>query len=133
MNSIDWNGVFRDTLYIIITVWLPVIGVYVSKFLIAKREEVLAYIKDEKTRGYIDDALKTIEAAVIATNQTYVDTLKKEGKFDQESQNIAFEKSKQTALRMITEDAKKAITEVYGNIDTFLNTFIESYVKENKE
>lgn len=133
MNSTDWNTILKDTLYIIITVWLPVIGVYVSRFLTVKKEEILANIKDEKVKEYIDDALKAIESAVIATNQTYVDSLKKAGKFTEESQKTAFIMAKKTAMTMITEDARKAIAEIYGDIDTFLNTFIESYVKENKK
>jgi hypothetical protein len=32
----------------------------------------------------------TITKCVIATNQTYVETLKKEGKFDLEAQEVAF-------------------------------------------
>ena len=33
---------------------------------------------------------ETITKCVVATNQTYVETLKKQGKFDKEAQKIAF-------------------------------------------
>jgi hypothetical protein len=33
---------------------------------------------------------RTITECVIATNQTYVETLKQQGKFDEEAQKIAF-------------------------------------------
>ena len=33
---------------------------------------------------------------------------------------------------MISEDAKQAIATVYGDVDSFIDAFIESKVKENK-
>ena len=47
------------------------------------------YLKKHLNK-YLKMLSETITKCVIATNQTYVETLKKQGKFDEEAQKIAF-------------------------------------------
>jgi hypothetical protein len=46
---------------------------------------------NELADKYVQMLTDTITACVIATNQTYVEPLKKQGKFDAEAQKHAFE------------------------------------------
>ena len=71
--------------------------------------------------------------AVTSTFQTYVDSLKKQGKFDEEAQKTAFNTAKNTALLLLTQDMRNAITTVYGDFDTWLAKTIEQLVLANKE
>ena len=82
--------------------------------------------------SYLTDITEIISQAVISTTQTYVDSLKAQGKFDSEAQNIAFEKTKTTVLTLLAEDAKEFIANMYGDVDLWLDTKIEQIVKETK-
>ena len=68
----------------------------------------------------------------MATNQTFVDIRKAEGTFDRDAWAIAFEKTKGNILAILTETQRKAIEEVYGDLDKWLETKIEATVLEVK-
>lgn len=67
---------------------IPLLGIltaYVVKVVNAKLEETAASRKNELEKKYLDMLSDTISDCVIATTQTYVETLKKQGKFDEEA------------------------------------------------
>lgn len=112
----------------ITSILLPLIAWGVSafvKWLKSKTDNALI----EK---YIDFASNAVEMAVKETTQTYVDALKKEGKFDAEAQKEAFDRSFITAKGLLTDVATDAINIVYGDVDAWLKSKIESSVAENK-
>lgn len=74
----------------------------------------------------------TVISCVIATNQTYVDALKEQGKFDAEAQKIAFQKTYDAVMQILTEDAVKYLNEALGDLDKYVNTMIESQVNLQK-
>ena len=74
---------------------------------------------------YLTEITEIISQAVLCTTQTYVDSLKAQGKFDEEAQKIAFEKTKNTVLALLTQDAKDFLAKMYGDIDLWLDTKIE--------
>ena len=71
-------------------------------------------------------------SCVIATNQTYVDALKTQGKFDAEAQKIAFKKTYDAVMAILTEDAIKYLNESLGDLDAYVNMMIESQVNLQK-
>ena len=71
--------------------------------------------------------------AVLYVNQTFVDTLKSKNEFTQESWEEAKKKAYNTALVAISEESKKAISEVYGSFDKWLQLKIESSVNMAKK
>jgi hypothetical protein len=75
---------------------------------------------------------KTITECVIATNQTYVETLKKEGKFDAEAQKKAFEETKNAVLTILSADAKEYLSNAIGDLQVYMTKKIEAEVKLNK-
>ena len=83
----------------------------------------------EKYLTYAGDA---VTQAVKETTQTYVDALKKEGKFDKDAQIEAFNKTCETALKLLTTDALDVIEMVYGDVEAWLRSKIESTIAENK-
>lgn len=81
---------------------------------------------------YVDLASDAVTKAVQTTFQTYVDTLKAQGKFDKEAQLTALQKAKDTATALITDEAKRVIAEAYGDFDKWLASTIETLVREDK-
>lgn len=85
-------------------------------------------IKDEKTRIILTGLSTIVERAVRSVTQTYVDSLKKSGKFDQEAQRIAFSLAKEEVLKELNQETKSFIETNYGNINDFVTTQIESTI-----
>ena len=75
----------------------------------------------------------TITDCVVSTNQTYVDALKEANAFDKEAQKKAFELTYNKIMNVLTEDAKEYLTTIYGDLEIYITTKIESEVKLYKE
>lgn len=87
-----------------------------------------AKIKDENGKIQLTVATTIVTNAVRSVFQTYVDTLKKNGIFDLESQKIALTKAKDEALTQMTDDIKEYITKNYGDLEAWLTTQIEATI-----
>lgn len=123
----------KDLLYILITAAVPVLTTYLCKFLYTKWTESKVNIKNEQIQDTLDKVTNMVLDVVQATNQTFVDSLKKNGEFTKEAAIEAFNKSKETAVKMLSDDAVTIITEMYGDVDVYLDTLIESLVKQLKQ
>ena len=128
----DIKDGIQDILYLIITGILPLLIVYATTFLKVKIKEYEEQLNNDQLNKYIDAATNAISKAVISVNQTYVDTLKKQGKFDAESQAKAKQMAIDKAKELITEDSKEAINTLYNDFEAYLNDAIEALVRENK-
>lgn len=114
---------------------IPLLGIltkYLIDFLNTKRQEINNSIDNETAIKYNDMIFSTVTDCVIATNQTYVEALKAQGAFDAEAQKIAFQKTLEAVLSILTDDAKEYIKEAFGDITVYLTTLIESSVNKNK-
>ena len=74
----------------------------------------------------------TISACVIATNQTYVEALKKENAFTKEAQQEAFQLTFDAVMAVLTDDAKDYLVNIYGDLTAYITTKIEAEVNSNK-
>ena len=124
--------ILTTLIQVVIIPAIPVLITYLVKYLKAKADQTTTKIDNELIRTYLQDATDAVLQAVAYTAQTYVDTLKKQGKFDEEAQKIAFNTAKDIALKLLTEEAKQMITDLYGDITVWLDTKIEQTVKEQK-
>ncbi len=117
-------------------VLIPLLGI-LTKYLVALISQKIKEMTDAKDDAtytkYMNMLRDTITDCVIATNQTYVDSLKKEGKFDAEAQKKAFEKTYAAVMAILTDDAKNYLTEIVGDLDGYVSNLIESNVKTSKE
>lgn len=111
---------------------IPILASYAVKAMKEWADSKSVAIDNEIVAGYLTDITEIISQAVISTTQTYVDSLKAQGKFDEEAQKIAFAKTKTTVLSLLAEDAKEFIADMYGDVDLWLDTKIEQMVKETK-
>ena len=114
---------------------IPLLGIltaYVVKIVNAKLEEVSASRKNELEKKYIDMLNDTISDCVIATTQTYVESLKKQGSFDAEAQKEAFNQTYNSVMDILSEEAKKYLNEAIGDLNLYITQKIEAEVKINK-
>lgn len=70
--------------------------------------------------------------AVRMTFQTYVDSLKASGSFDEDAQEKAFSMALSALLSSLSQSAKDYISDNYGDITDYLTTKIEAEVKSQK-
>ena len=117
---------------VIIIPAIPVLVTFLVKFLKAKADQTTTKIENELVRQYLQEAIDAVLQAVTHTSQPYVDTLMKEGKFDEAAQKIAFNTAKELALKLLTTEAKQLITDLCGDLTTWLDSKIEQTVKEQK-
>lgn len=122
----------QQVMYIVIVAVLPFAAKYLASYVNSVIESNKDKIKDERLSKLIDYANEAISVAVISTSQTYVDALKKNGKFDAAAQKVAKEAAIAKAKELLSTDMRQAITTVYNNLDTYLDNYIESLVRETK-
>lgn len=114
---------------------IPIIGIltgFLIKYLKAKEKEITDKLDNETLERYIVMLDDTIIACVTATTQTYVEALKKENAFTKEAQQEAFQKTYDAIMAVLTEDAKKYLTQIYGDLNAYITNKIEAEVKAQK-
>lgn len=119
------NEIILNIISVVVTaVILPLIS-YAGARLIAWLN---AKIKDENAKLQLTVATDIVMNAVRSVFQTYVETLKKNGTFDKESQKVALIKAKDEALAQMSDEIKDYITKNYGDLETWITTQIESTI-----
>ena len=114
---------------------IPLLGVlttFLVRYINNKMKTLADTTNDEKQKKYIEMLNNTITDCVIATTQTYVDTLKKQGKFDKEAQEQAFLMTFNAVSDLLTEESKKYLNEAIEDLDLYIKQKIESEVNINK-
>ena len=114
---------------------IPLLGIltkYLVDYLNAKRDELNAKTENETAEKYTTIIFDTITKCVIATNQTYVNSLKEQNAFDAEAQKTAFNKTMNAVLEILSEDAKQYIIKTTGDLNTYLTNLIEAEVNKNR-
>ena len=74
-----------------------------------------------------------VNKAVITTNQTFVNELKKQGKFDKEAMEVAYNKTFNSIVASLSQSFFEYIDKETIDIDTLLKNMIETSVNWNKE
>lgn len=114
---------------------IPLLGIltkYLVDFLSAKRNEINTKVDNEVAQKYIDMIYETVTNCVIATNQTYVNSLKEANSFDAEAQKKAFDKTMNSILSILSDDAKEYISAITGDVNIYLTQLIEAEVNKNR-
>lgn len=122
----------QQLMYLVITGILPFVTVYFANFVKSIIQKNKDNIESEQVQNLIDYAGEAISVAVMTVSQTYVDTMKRQGKFDAEAQAIAKQMAIDKAKELISREMKFAIESVYTNFDAYLDNYIETVVRESK-
>lgn len=102
--------------------------VYINK----KKKQIQDTTDNELVDKYLDIVEDVITDAVLTTTQTYVESLKNKNMFDEEAQRIAFQQTYDEVMKVITEDMKKVLSTVVGDLETYITNKIEATVKVTK-
>ena len=114
---------------------LPLLGILTKMlidFLKTKSQEVKDKAANETATKYIDMLTNTITSCVMATNQTYVETLKAKGEFTKEAQKEAFTKTYENVMGILSTECKMYLENTFGDLQTYITNKIEAEVKANK-
>ena len=129
----DYAELIKQIFEVCLFPLLGILTTFLIIFISKKAQEIKAKTNNELYSKYIDMLEQTIINCVIATNQTYVDALKAEGKFGAEAQKIAFQKTYDSVMAILSEDAKSYLNEAIGDLQTYIINQIEAQVNLNKE
>lgn len=114
---------------------IPLLGIlttYLIKYITTKRDALIIQNDNTTASKYIKMLSDTIISCVEATNQTYVDSLKAQGKFDEEAQKTAFSLTLNAVLAILGEEGQEYLTEIYGDLNVYITNKIEATVKQQK-
>lgn len=129
MNYIE---LLQQILEVCVIPLLGVLTVYAVNYIKAKSNEITNKTENDLIDKYVEIAANTITSCVIATNQTYVEALKKQNSFTPEAQKEAFNKTLNAVKLILSEDAKTVLTAAFGDLETYLTSQIEATVNGNK-
>lgn len=128
----DWLDILEKVFEILVFPALSAAALYFITWIRAKKIELQQKTKNEITKKYLDMLDVTITECVLATNQTYVDALKKEGSFDAEAQKKAFQLTFDAVMGILTDEAQKYIGETVKDLGAYITNKIEAHVSAVK-
>ena len=128
----DWLNLINEIFQVCIIPLLGILTTYVVKYIQVKMEEIQVKTENEIIDKYLAMLASTVTECVIATNQTYVEALKKEGKFDLEAQKKAFEMTQEAVMMILTDEAQKYLSAAVGDLNVFIAQQIEAAVNVEK-
>lgn len=122
----------------VLNILLSALGIIITgltTFIVTKLTQFInAKIEDKKASNYLTTILNLVVDCVKETYQTYVETLKKEGKFDKEAQEKALNLCLNKIKEQMTTEVKDYVVNNFGDINSYLKSLIEStlYNLKNK-
>lgn len=128
----DWSLILTRVFEAVVIPLLGILTIFIVKLIKAKSAEIASKTDNELVKKYINLLAETISNCVICTNQTYVDALKEKGEFDGEAQKAAFALTYSAVLKILSEEAKMYLENIYGDLEQYITNAIECEVKLNK-
>lgn len=128
----DTETILNEVLKAVLAAAIPILAGYLVTFIQSKCAVAKAQANSQLAKDFICQTEGIILSAVQTTNQTFVDDLKKAGKFDDAAAKEAFQRTKDSILKVLPAEAKSALTALYGDLNKWLDMQIESTVSVNK-
>jgi hypothetical protein len=128
----DWLEILGQVFEVLVFPAIIAAAGYFITWINAKKQELLKKVKTETEAKYIEMLDKTITDCVLATSQTYVDALKKEGKFDAEAQKKAFQQTFDAVMSILTDEAQIYLSEITKDLSKYITNKIEATIIETK-
>lgn len=117
----DWNEVGTQIILWVLGVIFSGLGAFVT-YLINK------YVKNNNAKNILNSLLTLVKNSVLEIQQTYVDTLKKQGSFDIAAQKIALQKCYDKVIANMPKEMENWLISNYNDIETFIKGLIESQI-----
>lgn len=128
----NWTEILAQLFELVLFPLITIGGIYLIALIKAKLQAFKLEKNNDLYTKYLTMLEITITDCVLATTQTYVDSLKKQGKFDADAQKIAFQKTYDNVMTILTEDAKAYLTNAVGDLQAYVQNKIEAEVLNNK-
>ena len=128
----NWLEIANNVCQILLPLVLMALSVTLIGYINKKIDEGKKKSDSDLTDKYLTMLQDTIEDAVLATTQTYVEALKNKDIFDEAAQKYAFTMTYNAVMKVLTDDAKKYIESAVGDLETYITNKIESTVKLSK-
>ena len=128
----EWMALLYQIFDLCVIPLLGILTMYLVQFIRLKSQEITDKTDSDLADKYIQMLTDTITTCVIATNQTYVESLKKQGKFDAEAQKEAFNLTYNAVMDVLTDEAKHYLAAIYGDLTAYITTRIEAEVNVSK-
>jgi len=134
----DWNKIFSDILEALIPILVALLTALIG-YAIAFLKKKTEALRDERIKMLIDNALDEAERvaddAIAATQQKFVDDIKKareDGKLTKEEAAQALEMAKQYFMSHIKSSSKSILRQLFPNFEQWLGDFIEAKIGQEK-
>lgn len=124
----DWYELLNQIFQVAIIPLIGVLATFLISFIEKKKQEIVNKTKNETAKKYLDMLDDTIISCVTATNQTYVEALKNKNAFDAAAQKEALQLTYNAVMAVLTDEARTYLTEVVGDLQSFILTKIEAGV-----
>ena len=128
----NWTEILQEIIQVCV---IPVMGVLTTYLVILiknKTKQITDKTNSDLADKYINMLSDTIQTCVIATNQTYVNNLKKENMFNAEAQKTALSMTADTVKQILSADAQEYLSSTYGDLNALIMQKIEAEVVKNK-
>ena len=119
----------KIVIMIVVPVATSVLTYYAQKYFNQLIDENVS----DEMEATLTKGFQILMDSVNYVQQTYVDSLKQQDKFTAEAQKEAFELAKKRAIELMNQHTQDAIIHIYGNLDTYIDTMIESIINQNKK
>ena len=129
----DYLALLQQIFEVCVIPLLGILTAYIVKYIQVKSAEITKNTDNTLINKYTGMLADTISACVLATNQTYVEALKKQGNFDAEAQKNAFNMTLNAVMEILSEDAKKYLSEAFGDLNSYITSQIEASININKK
>lgn len=118
------NPMVVDSLCVIIVALTGYLLTYINK----KKQMLQLEMDNELVTKYTDMLEQVVVDCVSATNQTYVEALKKEGAFTAEAQKEAFKMTYDNIMTILNEECLEFLGEITSDVEAFIVNKIEAEV-----
>lgn len=128
----EWMAILQQIFELCIVPLLGIVTAYIVSYIKAKTKGLDTTNSNDILIKYVNMLSQTVCDCVIATNQTYVNALKDKNAFTEEAQAIAFKKTYDAVIAILSDDAKEYLTHIYGDLSIYITNMIEAEVNKNK-
>lgn len=101
---------------------------YLITYINKKKKALQQEMDNEMADKYLEMLSITIVDCVTATNQTFVEALKKENAFTEEAQKEAFVRTYNNVMAILNEDCYEYLAEITSDVETYIINKIEAEV-----
>lgn len=107
---------------------IGIIGVIISGLGIVVTYLINKYVNDAKLKNLLNSLYTLVQNSVLEVYQTYVEALKKAGKFDAEAQKQALNKCLELIKVNMPKELENWLKANYSDVESYLKSLIEAQI-----